>query len=101
MKPDLSINNDNIEALCIEIVNNNGKNILINTQYRQPAGIYSKFEKYLKDFINKAKDNEKYLYIVDLNLNLFDHSTNSKVKDYLNIVFQNLLIPMINKPTSF
>ena len=29
MKPDLSLNNDNIEALCIEIVNNNGKNILI------------------------------------------------------------------------
>ena len=36
MKPNLSINNDNIEALCIESVNNNGKNILINTQYRQP-----------------------------------------------------------------
>ena len=32
MKPDLSINNVNIEALCIEIVTNNGKNILINTQ---------------------------------------------------------------------
>ena len=96
----MSINNDNIEALCIEIVNKNGKNILINTQYRQPAGIYSEFEKYLKDFTNKAKNNGKDLYIVGgLNLNLLDHSTNSKVKDYLNIVFQNLLIPMINKPT--
>ena len=39
MKPDLGINNDNVEALCIEIVKNNGKNILINIQYRQPAGI--------------------------------------------------------------
>ena len=100
IKLDLSINNDNIDALCIEIVNKNGKNILINTQYRQPAGIYSEFEKYLKDFTNKAKNNGKDLYIVgDLNLNLLDHSTNSKVKDYLNILFQNLLIPMINKPT--
>ena len=34
-----------------------------------------------------------------MNLNLLDHSTKSKVKEYLNIVFQNLLIPMINKPT--
>ena len=34
-----------------------------------------------------------------MNLNLLDHSTRSKVKEYLNIVFQNLLIPMINKPT--
>ena len=63
MKPDLSINNDNIEALCIEIVNN-GKNIHINTQYRQPAEIYSEFEKYMKDFTNKVKNNGKDLYIV-------------------------------------
>ena len=34
-----------------------------------------------------------------MNLNLLDHSTNSKVKEYLNIVFQKLLIPMINKTT--
>ena len=81
----MSINNDNIEALCIEIVSKNGKNILINTQY-----------------INKAKNNWKDLYVEgDLNLNLLDHSTNTKVKDYLNIVFQNLLIPMINKLTRF
>ena len=100
IKADLSINNDNIEAVYMEIVNKNSKNILINTQYMQPAGIYSEFEKYLKDFTNKAKSNQKDLYIVeDLNLNLLDHSTNSKVKDYLNIVFQNLLIPMIDKPT--
>ena len=100
MKPDLSINNDNIEALCIEIVNNNGKNILINTQYRQPVGIYSEFEKYMKDFTNKVKNNGKDLYIVgDMNLNLLDHRRNSKVKEYLNIVSQNLLIPMINKTT--
>ena len=31
-------------------------------------------------------------------MNLLDHSTNSKVKDYLNI-FQNMLMPMINKLT--
>ena len=99
IKPDLSINNDNVEAVCIEFVNENGKNILINTQCRQRAGTYSEFEKYLKDFTNKAKNNGKDLYIVgDLNLNLLDYSTNSKVKDYLNIVFQNLLISMINKP---
>ena len=53
----------------------------------------------MKDF-TKVKNNGKDLYIVgDMNLNLLDHSTNSKVKEYLNIVFQNLLIPMINKPT--
>ena len=91
----MTINNWNYKS-----VNKSGKNILINTQYRQPAGIYSEFEKGLKDFTNKTKNNGKDLYITgDLNLNLLDHSTNSKVKDNLNIVFQNLLIPMIDKPT--
>ena len=86
IKQDLSINNDNIEALCKEINNKNGKNIFINTEYKQPAGICSEFEKYLKDFTNKAKNNGKDLYIVgDVNLNLLAHSTNSKVKDDLNI----------------
>ena len=100
IKPDLRIKNDNIEALCIEIVNNNCKIILINEPYRQPAGIYSKLEKYLKDFRNKVKNNGKDLYLVGhLNLKLLGHSTNSKVKEYLKIVFQNLLIPIINKPT--
>ena len=46
-----------------------------------------RIRKYLKDFTNKAKNNGKDLYIVgDLNLNLLAHSTNSKVKDDLNII---------------
>ena len=100
MKPDLSINNDNIESWCIEIVNNNSKYILINTQYRQPAEMYSEFEKYMKDFTNKLKKNwKRFFYRRRYKFNLLDHSTNLKVKEYLNVVFQILLIPMINKPT--
>ena len=76
--------------------------LLIHNTGNWIARIYSKFEKYLKDISNKAKNNWKDLYVEgDLNLNLLDHSTNTKVKDYLNIVFQNLLIPMINKLTRF
>ena len=102
MKPELSINNDNIKALCIEIVDKNGKNILINKKYMQPAEIYSEFEKYLKDFTNKARNNGKDLYVVrGLNLNLLDYSINSKVKDYLSISkskskFLNLMQPLLS-----
>lgn len=97
-RPDLCINNDNIEAICIKIVNKKGKNIFINTHYI--FEIYFESEEYFKDFLNKTKNNAKDIYIVgDLNLNLFDFSMNSKVKNYLNIAFQNFFIPMINKPT--
>ena len=47
IRPDLSISNDNIEALCIEIVNKKGKNILSTSIYRQPVEIFSEFEKCL------------------------------------------------------
>ena len=35
----------------------------------------------------------------NLNLNLSDHRSNTNVKDYLNLTFQNFLVPAINKPT--
>ena len=41
IRHDLSVSNTNIEALCVEIINKKSKNILTNTQYRQPAGNFS------------------------------------------------------------
>ena len=37
-RPDLCVNNNDIESLSIEIVNKNSKNIIVNITYRQPAG---------------------------------------------------------------
>ena len=98
VRKDLSTNNEDIESLCIEIINTKSKHILVNTSYRQPAGRYNEFEIYLKQFLYKSKNKKSYL-VGDLNINLLDHSTNTKVKDYLNLTFQNFLIPLINKPT--
>ena len=41
IRHDLSANNADIEALCAEIINKKSKNILINTQYLQPAGNFN------------------------------------------------------------
>ena len=97
VRKNLSTNNEDIEALCIEIINTKSKNIPDNTSYRQPAGRYNEFEIYLKQFLQKSK-NQSYL-VEDLNLNLLDHRTSTKVKNYLNLTFQNFLVPVINKPT--
>ena len=35
---------------------------------------------------------------VEFNLNLLDHDTNKKVQDFLNLIYQNNLIPAINRP---
>ena len=100
VRHDLSVNNANIEALCVEIINKKSKNILINTQYRLPAGNLSEFEVYLNTFLAKSKTTDKTCFLVgDLNLNLIDYQSNAKVRDFVNLIFQHSLVPIVNKPT--
>ena len=99
IRHDLSVNNADIEALCVEIINNKSKNI-INTQYRQPAGNLNEFEAYLNTFLAKSKATDKTCLLVgDLNLNLIDYQSNAKVRNFVNLLFQHSLVPIINKPT--
>ena len=35
----------------------------------------------------------------DFNLNLLDHNTNRKIHNFLSLIYQNGMIPTINKPT--
>ena len=98
VRKDLSTNNEDIESFCTEIINTKSENILINTSYRQPAGRYSEFEIYLKQFLYKSKSKKCYL-VGDLNRNLLGDKINTKVKDYLYLTFKNFLIPLMNKPT--
>ena len=100
VRHDLSVNNADIEALCVEIINKKSKNILINTQYRQPAGNFNEFEAYLNTFLAKSKTTDKICFLVgDLNLNLMDYQSNAKVRDFVNLIFQHSLVPIVNKPT--
>ena len=72
----------------------------MNVIYRQPAGKIKPFKNFLKELFNKNKHSNRAMYIAgDFNLNVLDHSTNKKVKNFLNLLFQNNLIPLINKPT--
>ena len=46
------------------------------------------------------KNSNEALYIVGYtNLNLTDNETNVKFRNYLNLLFQKIFIPVINKPT--
>ena len=100
IRHDLSVNNADIEALCIEIINKKSKNILINTQYRQPAGNFNEFEAYLNTFLPNSKTTDKTCFLVgDLNLNLIDYQSNAKVRNFVNLIFQHSLVPIVNKPT--
>ena len=64
IRQDLSVNNADIEALCVEIINKKSKNILINTQYPQPAENFNEFEAYLNTFLGRSKTTDKTCFLV-------------------------------------
>ena len=100
VKPDLSINNNDIESLTIEILSNKKRNTLINALYRPPNGQIEPFENFLNNIFSKIKKSNKLFHIAgDFNLNLLDHDTNRKVQRFLNMVNKNGMIPTINKST--
>ena len=99
VKPDLSIYNNDIESLTIEILSNKKRKTLINAFYRLPNGQIEPFENFLNNIFSKIKKPNKLFHIADdFNLKLLDHDTNRKVQRFLNIIYRNGMIPTITKP---
>ena len=83
VKPHLSINNNDIESLTIEILSHKKRNTLINALCRPLTGQIESFENFLNNIFSKIKKSNKLFHIAgDFNLNLLDHDTNRKVRDF-------------------
>ena len=94
----ISVNDEDTEVLCLEIINQKSNEIVINTIYRQPSGNKENFENYFCNFYEKIKSRITYV-LGDFNLNPLDYDTNCKVKSYCNTIFSHYFIQIINKPT--
>ena len=53
-RPDPSVNDEGIKALCVELINKYSRYSLVNTRYKQSAGQLKQYEKYLKSFFQKG-----------------------------------------------
>ena len=60
VKSDLSINNNDIKSLAIEILLDKKRNTLINALYRSPNGQIESFEKFLNNLFSKIKNQTNY-----------------------------------------
>ena len=101
IRNDFSINSKGIESIGVELLCEKRRNTLFNVICRPPNGKIEPFENFLKILFNKNKNSNKNHRIAgDFNLNLLDHDKNKKVRDFLNLIYQNGMIPTINKPTS-
>ena len=100
IKDNLSINCKGMKFLSVELLFENKCNTLINVLYRQPNSQIKLFEKFLTYSFSITKNSNKVHHIAgDFNLNLLDHENSRKVRDFLNLIYQNGIIPTINKPT--
>ena len=100
IKDNLSINCKGMKFLSVELLFENKCNTLINVLYRRPNSQIKLFEKFLTYSFSITKNSNKVHHIAgDFNLNLLDHENSRKVRDFLNLIYQNGIIPTINKPT--
>ena len=84
----------------MELLYEKRRKTLFNVVYRPPNSKIEPFENFLKILFNKNKNSIKnYQFAGDFNLNLLDYDKNKKVRDFLNLIYQNGMIPTINKPT--
>ena len=87
------------EILSMEIINKT-KYIILSLVYRPPDSSLKKFKNSLKPIFDNIRRNNKDLYLVgDYNISVLDYEDNVKVKNFVNFVFQNSLIPLINQHT--
>ena len=53
----------------------------------------------MNTFISKSKTTDKTCFLVgDLNLNLIDYQSTVKVRDFVNWIFQHILVPIVDEP---
>ena len=86
LRCDKSICNPDIEALTIEIIKENKKNLIITGIYRPPRGDEKNFRKEYKKLIeNKNESNKQIFLIGDINLNSLDYETNNCVNNFFHV----------------
>ena len=99
-RKDLSISDEDNETLSVEIVNKNTKNIIVNTCYRPPNSKIRSLKSHVTNIFNQLhKQNKKMFFVGDFNINSLDYSTNTKVKNFIDLMFSKGMLSVINKPT--
>ena len=85
----LSNNNKHIESLSVEIIRKNQKNIILSCICRPPRGDQNIFTSKIKYLIERYKQNQKSLNLVDdLDLNSLDCTANNHVQNCFNLDFE-------------
>ena len=103
VRENISIQNENIECLFIEIDKNQiGKqnNVIIGVIYRPPDTDIKLFNSFLTDILSNIKMENKTLYFLgDYNVNLLNIDKHQDSQDFADLMYSNSFLPAITKPT--
>ena len=91
------MNIPNCEDIWIKLNLKNLNNCIVGTIYRHPHQIMKKFQEKLENTVEYLNDNKDTYYVADdLNINLL--KTNSKIKNYVDVIYSHGCIPLITHP---
>jgi hypothetical protein len=88
------------ESLFVEIDNPKGKNYIAGVIYRPPSQNVADFIANLNILIGKISKENKYCYIMG-DFNLLNDQLHQLTSEFLDIMYANMLFPIITLPTRF
>ena len=90
-----------LETTFIEIINPNGKNIIVGCIYRHPCMEVSEFnDYYLHELLTKLNKEKKQIVLMgDFNIDILKYDNNSDSSNFLDNMYTNSLIPYITAPS--
>ena len=98
IKENLCIMNNYIECVFIEA--RMSKKVLIGTIYRPPDKKIKDFNLHLLSILETVSKLHLPCYLLgDVNISLLNHATHSETGNYLDSLYSNSFVPLINRPT--
>ena len=103
LRTDLDNMDDVMESKFVEIGRdcfNTSMDMVVGVIYRPPNTDLEQFNKKCIDLLLKIRAENKVVYLAgDYNINLLNSETHLLTSEFLDIMFSNMFVPLINKPT--
>ena len=103
LRTDLDVFNDIVETKFLEIEKDyfgTSQNVVVGVIYRPPNTDLVKFNDFFSDLLCKLRAENKLVYLLgDYNINILSAETHTMSGEFLEIMFSNMFVPLINKPT--
>ena len=91
------------EAKFIEIGRDafrTSQDMVVGVIYRPPNTDIRLFNEILTDLLSKLRTENKLVYLMgDYNINLLSSETHALTSEFLELMFSNMYVPLINRPT--